>query len=70
MIKLPWCDVCVHYLGGDRCSAFPQLIPDRFSLLGIKHVKVEAGQIGKDVFKVATNSSTEPLRDLVEQDSQ
>ncbi len=40
------CHLCAHYLGQNRCNAFPKSIPTRV-LIGITtHDKVLDGQVG------------------------
>ena len=57
-LRATWCNICEYYHGNNKCScdAFPNGIPDKFSLVKWgespqKHTKIEKGQKGTYVFK-------------------
>ena len=46
------CRVCIHFDGIEKgtCPAYPNGIPDRFSLEAHKHYKIEEDQIGDFIY--------------------
>ena len=56
-LKGTWCNFCKHYDGDEKCSckAYPNGIPNRFSLVKwgespLKHTKIENDQVGNLTF--------------------
>jgi hypothetical protein len=50
--KFGGCRLCTHYLGGGRCTAFPERIPLPIVAGDIDHMVVRPGQVGPDLFEL------------------
>jgi hypothetical protein len=47
------CNLCVHFDGKEKatCKAFPNGIPDKFSIHCQKHTQIEKGQSGNFIWE-------------------